>query len=417
MDSPAPSRPPTQTVASLWIGFQVATKGVRANKLRSFLTILGVIIGVGAVIVAIAIGQGSREAVTASIQRLGTNVLTVFPGQQRTGAVGMGFGSSQTLTLADGDAILQGCPSIVRVDPQVSRNVQFKHENKNENAQVNGVGIDYPLVSNHPIASGRFFTSAEDRARERLAVVGSTLATNLFGTDDPVGQTIQVSGQNFRVIGLLSSKGGQGFRNPDDSVYIPVRTAMYRLFGIQYVQNLTCQARSMDLMERAENEIGNLLLKRHRVSLANPDFMIFNQADLAAAQNEQQDTFSALITYLAVVSLGVGGIGIMNIMLVSVTERTHEIGIRKAVGARRRDVLTQFMLEALMLSAIGGLLGVLVGISGATIVGKANGWTVSIQPQTVLLAFSFSAFVGVFFGFYPAFKASKLHPIEALRYE
>ncbi len=220
------------------------------------------------------------------------------------------------------------------------------------------------------------------------------------------------------MVGLLQSKGGQGFRNPDDGVYVPVTTAMRRLFGMQNVQTITCQARSDSLMDRAQTEIEDALRKQHRIGDNQADdFSIFNQADLAQAQNAQQDTFSSLITYLAIVSLVVGGIGIMNIMLVSVTERTREIGVRKAIGAKRRDILTQFLLEALLLSLVGGLLGVGMGIGGADLVQIQNGWTVVVAPGTVLLAFSFSAVVGIFFGFYPAFKASNLNPIEALRYE
>ncbi|HXG23939.1 MAG TPA: FtsX-like permease family protein, partial [Chthonomonadales bacterium] len=234
----------------------------------------------------------------------------------------------------------------------------------------------------------------------------------------PIGKSIRIGGQSFLVIGLLREKGGQGFRNPDDAVYVPVTTAMRRLFGMENIQSITCQARSDALMQKAMDEIDAVLRRQHKIPTGGTaDFIIFNQADLAAAQNEQQDTFSALITYLAIVSLLVGGIGIMNIMLVSVTERTREIGIRKAVGAKRRNILSQFLLEALFLSLVGGLLGVGFGIWGSYLVGEINQWKIVLAPETVILAFSFSALVGIFFGFYPALKASKLNPIEALRYE
>ncbi|BDI29767.1 multidrug ABC transporter substrate-binding protein [Capsulimonas corticalis] len=400
------------------VNLTMALRGLGANKLRAFLTMLGVIIGVGAVIIAIAIGQGSRAAVAASLQKLGTNVLTVFPGQQRSGGVSQGLGSTNTMVLADADAILKDCPSVARVSPQVNKNAQVKYKANNTNTSIYGTGVDYPIISNHPIADGRYITKADIHSNARVAVLGSTASTNLFDTQNPVGRTVQIAGQSFKVVGLLQSKGGQGFRNPDDGVYVPISTAMRRLFGLKNIQTITCQARTETLMTQAQTEIDTVMRRQHKIaSDGNPDFIIFNQADLAQAQNAQQDTFSSLITYLAVVSLVVGGIGIMNIMLVSVTERTREIGVRKAIGAKRKDILTQFLLEALLLSLVGGLLGVAMGIGGAQLVQIKNGWTIVIQPQTVLLAFSFSAVVGVFFGFYPAFKASQMNPIEALRYE
>ncbi len=401
------------------VNLTMALRGLTANKLRALLTMLGVIIGVGAVIVAVAIGQGSRAAVAASLQQLGTNVLTVFAGQQRSGGgIAQGSGSGVSLKMADADALLKGSPDLVHVSPQVNKNAQIKYGDKNTNTTVTGTGEFYPLISNHPIQSGRYFGPQDIKSLHRVAVLGSTAASDLFGQQSPVGKTIHIAGQSFQVIGLLRSKGGQGFRNPDDGVYVPVTTAMRRLFGLQNIQTITAQARSQSVMTRAQDEIDAVMRRQHKISSdGSPDYRIFNQNDLMEAQNAQQDTFSSLITYLAVVSLIVGGIGIMNIMLVSVTERTREIGVRKAIGAKRKDILTQFLLEALLLSLAGGLLGVAVGVGGAELVQAQNGWTVVLAPQTILLAFSFSAFVGIFFGFYPAFKASRLNPIEALRYE
>ncbi len=403
---------------SLFVSVVMALRGLGANKLRAILTMLGVIIGVGAVIIAIGIGQGSREAVAEGIQRLGTNVLTVRTGQQRRGQMSFG-GSTNTLTLEDAEAILKNVPTIQRVSPSVDKNLQITYQNKNTNVTVNGNGEFYPVISNHPVASGRYFSASEVRSYKRVAVLGSTTAKELFDRQSPVGKTIRIGQNNFEVIGVLKEKGGMGWRNPDDAAYVPVSTAMRRLLGVENITGITCQARSFGLMGRAQREIEALLRKRHKITGedAPSDFMIFNQADLAETQNAQQDTFSSLITYLAIVSLVVGGIGIMNIMLVSVTERTREIGVRKAIGARRRDILSQFLLEALFLSLVGGLLGVAFGMLGSNFVATTNNWKVSIAPQTVLLAFSFSAIVGVFFGFYPALKASKLHPIEALRYD
>jgi putative ABC transport system permease protein len=250
-----------------------------------------------------------------------------------------------------------------------------------------------------------------------VAVLGSTVAKDLFDRSSPLNRTIRVAGQTFMVIGVLKEKGGMGFRNPDDAVYVPYTTSMRRLFGMESLDSIAVQARSFGVMSQAQDQVTQLLRKRHKITGDTNDFMIFNQADLAATQNEQQDTFGNLIKYLAIVSLVVGGIGIMNIMLVSVTERTREIGIRKAIGAQRGDILNQFLLEALFLSLVGGLLGVAFGIFGANAISQANGWRVEVSPTTVILAFSFSAVVGVFFGFYPAMKASRLSPIEALRYE
>ncbi|MCC6444516.1 MAG: ABC transporter permease [Armatimonadetes bacterium] len=400
------------------VSIYMALQGLGANKLRSFLTMLGIIIGVGAVIIAIAIGQGSRQAVAESLQRLGTNVMTAIPGQQRRGNVGFGFGSVNTMKLKDAEAILKGCPSIARVTPAVNRSAQVKYANKNTNTNVQGTGEDYPVINNHYIAKGRYFNVQDVRGLKRVAVLGSTTAKDLFDRQSPLNKRIQVSGTPFTVIGVLKEKGGMGFRNPDDGVYVPVTTAMRRLFGMENIQSVTCQARSAGLMRRAQSEVEKVLMKQHNITNKDEaDFFIFNQADLMDAQNEQQDTFSKLITYLAIVSLMVGGIGIMNIMLVSVTERTREIGVRKAIGAKRRNILSQFLLEAMFLSLVGGLLGVAFGISGASFVGKANNWKIILSPQTIIMAFSFSAIVGIFFGFYPAFKASKLNPIDALRYE
>lgn len=409
--------PPGWDLTAILISLMMAMRGVSANKLRAFLTTLGIIIGVGAVIVAIGIGEGSKAAVAASLRSLGTNTLTVMPGQQRAGAISMGFGSKSTLTLEDAEAILKQCKSVAMVAPQVSQAAQVKAGNKNDNVTVYGVGVNYQQVNSHRIEKGRFFSDEENKRRGRVLVLGSTTAEDLYGTANPVGKSIRVAGQKFQVIGVLKKKGGVGPRNPDSGVYVPLMTAMKRLFGLENVQNITAQAKSSDVMSAAQSEITALLRKRHKLTSATNDFILFNQADLMQAQNEQQSTFTSLITCLAIVSLGVGGIGIMNIMLVSVTERTREIGVRKAIGARRRDVLAQFIFEALFLSSLGGILGVATGYAGAALVSKTNGWSVSIAPGTVIMAFGFSAVVGVFFGFYPALKASKLRPIEALRYE
>jgi putative ABC transport system permease protein len=404
-------------LTALVISVIMAMRGVSANKMRAFLTTLGVVIGVGAVIVAVGIGEGSKAAAAETLKTLGTNSLTVMPGQQKAGAISMGFGSKSTLKLEDAEAISQQCKSVQAVSPEVTQAAQVKAANKNDNVTINGVGVNYTTINNHQVERGRFFTEAENKSRRRVAVLGSTTATDLFGTTSPLYKSVQVAGQRFQVIGVLKKKGGVGPRNPDSGVYVPLMTAMKRLFGLQYVQTITCQAKSTQVMSQAQTEITSLLRKRHKLTGETNDFILFNQADLMEAQNEQQGTFTTLITCLAIVSLGVGGIGIMNIMLVSVTERTREIGVRKAIGARRRDVLAQFVFEALFLSSLGGVLGVATGYLGASIVSRTNGWSVTIGGSTVAMAFGFSAIVGVFFGFYPALKASQMRPIEALRYE
>ncbi len=396
----------------------MSLRGLVANKLRAALTMLGVIIGVAAVIVAIAIGQGSKAAVQASLQRLGTNVLTVRPGVQKKGNISFGFGSRSTLKPSDAEAVLKGAPSVGRVSPEVNGNRQVKYGNKNTSVSVNGTGEFYPLISNHPVQIGRYITPSDIRSLSRVAVLGSSTAKELFDRASPMNKTIRVGDNNFKVVGVLKPKGGQGFRNPDDGVYIPYTTGLRRVLGQQFLGTISVQARSFDLMRKAQTEVETILRKQHKLTGdAASDFIIFNQADLSEAQNAQQDTFGSLITYLAVVSLVVGGIGIMNIMLVSVTERTREIGVRKAIGARKADVLGQFLCESLFLSLVGGLIGVIVGIIGSNAIGNANGWLVVISPTSIVLAFGVSAFVGIFFGFYPALKASNLRPIEALRYE
>ncbi|MCX6358197.1 MAG: ABC transporter permease [Armatimonadetes bacterium] len=396
----------------------MALRGLNANKLRSFLTMLGVIIGVAAVITAVAIGEGSKQAVAESMQRLGTNVLTAFPGQQRRGGASFGFGSINTMRLEDAAAIMRECPSALRVSASVGRSAQIKYQNRNTTTSVNGTGELYPDISNHEMELGKYFTQKDVKSLRRVAVLGSTTAKDLFDQQNPIGKTIKVKGTSFQVIGRLKQKGGMGFRNPDDALYVPVTTAMRRLFGMDNIQNITVQARSTEVMDKAQEEMEAVLRRRHKIAQGgSSDFIIFNQADMAQTQSDQQGTFSLLITCLAIVSLIVGGIGIMNIMLVSVTERTREIGVRKALGAKRKDILGQFLLEALFLSVAGGLLGVYVGMTGSRLIGENNNWTVVITAQTVAMAFSFSVLVGIFFGFYPALKASKMNPIEALRYE
>ncbi len=398
---------------------QIAIEGLAANKMRATLTMLGVIIGVGAVIAMLAIANGAKEQTMQRIQQMGTNVLIVMSGQSRQGAVMGGFGSMQTLTLDDVKAIAKRCPSVVTAVPEVRQNLQVKYRNQNTNTTIFGTSPDYPEVRNYQVQKGRFFNEREVRSSQKVAAIGPTTAANLFGESQPVGKTIAIKGSAFKIVGLMASKGATGgFGDPDDQIFVPVTTAMRRMFGVQYVRSISVQARSMDLMNQATMEIDRVLRKQHKLSEnGDADFIIRNQAEFMQMAEDTSRTFTMLLAGIASVSLLVGGIGIMNIMLVSVTERTREIGIRKALGARRHDILVQFLIESLVLSLIGGTVGILFGLAGSAALGRLMGWSVSVSVQSMLLSFGFAAAVGVFFGLYPARQASSLNPIDALRYE
>lgn len=406
---------------NLWDSIQVALEGLAANKLRSALTMLGIIIGVGAVIGMLAIASGARAQMMNSIQGMGTNVLFVFPGapQRGGGPARGGMGSVQTLTLEDADAVLKQCSSVEKVAPEVAGNAQVKYKNANANTQVNGSTPDFLSVRNFRMAKGRFYNAGEVRASAKVAVIGPTTAKELFGErQTPVGKDIRIKGIRFRVVGLMASKGSQGgFGDPDDAVYIPITTAMRRVFGLEKIRSISVQAKSMDLIETVKTEITTVLHKRHRLAAGEEDdFGIFTQSDMMQMANSMSATMTALLGGIAGVSLLVGGIGIMNIMLVSVTERTREIGIRKALGARKRDILAQFMVEAMVLSLCGGALGILLGFALSSVATLLN-ITPVVTSLSIILAFSFAAAVGIVFGIYPAIKAAQLDPIDALRYE
>ncbi len=396
----------------------VALEGLLANKLRAALTMLGVIIGVGAVIAMLAIAGGAQQQTMQRIQQMGTNVLVVMSGQARTGAVMGGYGSRQTLTLDDVDAIIKQCPSVQTVVPEARSNMQVKHKSLNTNTTIFGTYPDYPSVRNYSLAAGRFITYGDVRSNQKVAVLCATTAMNLFGTAQPVGEYITIQGTRFKVVGLMAAKGNAGgFNDPDDQIMVPATTAMTRLFGTKYLRSFSVQAKSMDLMNVALEESAAVLRKTHRIKDGQDDFIIRNQADIMEVAAETSRVFTLLLAGIASVSLLVGGIGIMNIMLVSVTERTREIGIRKALGAQRKDIMLQFLIESLVLSLMGGLLGVAFGVLGSMLVARLSGWIVTVSIPSVIVSFSFAAFVGVFFGLYPARKAAYLDPIDALRYE
>ncbi len=397
---------------------EVAIEGLVANKMRAVLTMLGVIIGVGAVITMLAIAQGAKEQMMQRIQSMGTNVLMVFAGQSRTGAVRGGFGSMTSLTLDDCDAMAKKCPSVIAAVPEVRQNAQVKYRNQNTNTTIFGTLPKYPSVRDFHIQEGRFFNDREVNGSQKVAVMCQTTVTDLFGTVSPVGKAITIKGNRFKVIGLMVPKGSGGFGDPDDQIFIPVTTAMRRVFGVQNIRSISVQAKSMALMDQATEEVTQLLRKRHKLTENDEDdFRIANQAEFMQMAEDSSRTFTMLLAGIACVSLLVGGIGIMNIMLVSVTERTREIGIRKALGARRHDILLQFLIESLVLSLFGGIAGILFGIVGSLAVARLSGWNLTVSPQSILLSFTFAAMVGIFFGLYPARQASSLDPIDALRYE
>ncbi len=396
----------------------VALEGLAANKLRALLTMLGVIIGVGSVITMLSIAQGAREQIMQRIQQMGTNVLIVMPGQARRGAVMGGFGSTQSLTLSDAEAIPAKCPSVKRAAPEVRQNMQVKYGNQNTNTTIFGTSSDYTSVRDYTVEDGRFFNTQEAMGNKKVAVIGPTTAENLFEGQPAVGKSILIRGIRFKIIGMTKSKGASGFQDPDDMIFIPVTTAMRRVFGVQNIRGISVQARSMALMDQATLEVTEVLRKRHKIPDGqDDDFRIANQAEFMEMANESNKTFTWLLAGIASVSLLVGGIGIMNIMLVSVTERTREIGIRKALGATRHDIMTQFLIESLVLSLLGGLVGILLGLGGSKMVGNMLQTDTVVSLKAIMLSFSFAAIVGIFFGIYPAQQASRLDPIEALRYE
>jgi len=394
----------------------VALRSLWANKMRSSLTMLGVIIGVGAVIVMLGIGEGAKRQVSERITSMGTNLLVVRPGLGTRGHVRSA--SVETLVLKDAEAIRKEVPNIAAVAPEAGKNAQIKYYAKNTNSTILGTTADYLSVNNFTLAEGRFIEPEDVRRRSKVAVVGATPAKDLFEGGVAVGAKIKIKGVNFEVIGLLKAKGQSGYRDPDAVVVVPITTAMLRLFGIKDLRAINVQVANQGDMSNAQADIEELLMRRHRIAPGGqPDFNIRNQAEILKTMNQVTETFTTLLAAVAFVSMLVGGIGIMNIMLVSVTERTREIGIRKAVGARQRHILFQFLVEAVVLSVLGGLLGIAAGLFAAHMVGKSGSWTTAVRTDSIIFAFSIAASTGVFFGLYPAYKASRLDPIEALRYE
>ncbi len=392
-----------------------------ANKARTFLTMLGIVIGIASVIAMVAIGQGTQAQIQASIQSAGANLLFVMPGAQR--GVGIeassGRGSAQTLTQADADAIASQVPSVQAVAPALNLRFQVTAPGTNTNTQIIGTTPDYASVRNVTMAEGSFLSSQNVQSGDRIAVLGPTAASDLFATGtDPVGKSIKINEVPFRVVGVAVSQGGSGFNSPDDMIYVPLTTAERYLAGDTYISQISVEAVDAASMDAVQQGITNLLLQRHHIS--NPalaDFSVYNQAQIVATASTVTNTFTMLLASIAGISLLVGGIGIMNMMLTTVTERTREIGLRKAIGAQRKDIIYQFLMEAVAITFSGGLVGVLLGWILSLGLSLLAGVTTQISLFSVLLAFGVSAGIGILFGYYPARRASQLNPIEALRYE
>jgi putative ABC transport system permease protein len=399
-----------------WTIIKVALKSLLVNKLRTFLAMLGIIIGVGAVISMLALGAGAKKRVMERIASMGTNLLVVHPGQR--GFRGVMSDTSQRLKLEDAKAILEQVPDVYQVAPVVRGNSQLKYLNKNTRSNVIGTSVTYFTVRNFEIDKGRSFTEGEVKRMARVAIVGPTTANNLFEENSPIGEMIKIKGINFRIIGITKSKGSRGRHDPDDQVVIPYTTAMKQLFGLDYLHEIDIQAADNAILDKVQEATTALLRRRHRLFEGMPDdFHVHNQAEIVETASEVSRTFTVLLGSIAGISLLVGGIGIMNIMLVTVTERTREIGVRKAIGAKDRDILLQFLIEAIVLSGLGGIIGVALGIGAAQMIAKWTQFLTVAKLSSIILALSFSEVVGIFFGYYPARSAALLDPIEALRYE
>ena len=397
---------------------KVALSSIRANKLRSALTMLGIVIGVGAVIAVVALGTGAQKAVEDRINALGANVLTVYPGQSFMG--GRSSDVRVSMTVDDADALRDDAKLISAVVPELSRNMTVGYSNQNLNVSIVGTTPSFLPVKNFSVQYGKMFTTGDDAARQRYAVLGNSVPEMLnVNPASLLSQLISIGGQTFEVIGVLAKKGAaMAWQNPDEQILIPLNTARYRLMGTDRVRQISLKVREDVPLEQGMVDIERILRREHKIRPGGDnDFQIRNQQEILATQQQATEVFGLLLASIAAVSLIVGGIGIMNIMLVSVTERTREIGVRRALGATRINIMSQFLIEAVVLCLMGGLVGVLVGAGTARAMSKLLGWNTLISPTAVLVAFAFSAFVGLFFGLWPARRAANLNTIDALRYE
>lgn len=403
-----------------WESVLIAFEGLKANKLRSILTMLGIIIGVGAVIAMVSIGLGMQQKVQNSIASLGSNLLIVMPGSNSpSGGVRLAAGSNITLTNRDAKAIAREIAGVNFVAPTVSQSCRIIYGNQNWKTNVYGATPEYSYVRNFKVAAGTFFSSSDDNARARVAVIGQTVVSNLFGNVSPLGKIIRIDKAPFRVIGVLESKGQSSMgHDQDDIIIIPLATAQDRLMGITYLHSISVQVNNDKILDRVQDAIATLLRTRHHLSAnVDNDFTVRNLTAFLATMQDTTRTITLFLGAIAAISLLVGGIGIMNIMMVSVTERTREIGIRKALGATFDNILLQFLIEALVISVSGGIIGVLLGVGSAHIISLVAGWSTVVSWTATIAAFGISVIIGLFFGIYPARTAALLDPIDALRYE
>jgi putative ABC transport system permease protein len=400
---------------------KVAFRAIGRNKMRSILTMLGIIIGVACVIATVGIGEGARVQMESQLKSLGTNFLMIFPGTATSSGARGGWGSDSKLNASDVEAIRNECSTCAYISMSTRSVAQVIYGNQNWSTSIQGAEIDWPLIRSWNLEEGEFFTDADNRTGAKVCVIGKTIENELFLGEDPIGKTIRIKNIPFRVIGVLDSKGGSlTGQDQDDLVVAPYETVKKRLMGARAtnIGMVMVAASSNEMVDRSQDEITQLLRQRHKIGPGQEDdFMVRSQTEMLQQAEEQSETLSILLWSIAGVSLLVGGIGIMNIMLVSVTERTREIGVRMAIGAKGRDIRSQFLIEALVLSISGGIFGIALGYGIQKAVANFGGWPISLQPEAIAMAFFFSAMIGVFFGFYPAQKASRLDPIEALRYE
>lgn len=395
--------------------------GLSANKVRSSLTMLGIMIGIASVIAMVAVGQGTKSSIQSSIEAAGSNLIIVIPGSQRGAGVtiNQGRGSAQTLTQNDADEIKKQATLAKAVAPELTRRYQVTTKGHNTNTQVIGTVTDYPIVRNVQVENGVFIQDRNVQSADKVAVLGPTTRDDLFGADaNPVGQFIRINNIEFKIIGVTLTKGGSGFNNPDDAVYIPLTTAQRYLAGDTYVSTISVSASGESAMTALQSQVTTILLGTHKISNASAaDFSVVNQADIVATASSVAGTFTTLLASIAAISLLVGGIGIMNMMLTTVTERTREIGLRQAIGAEQTDISRQFLFEAVTLTVIGGVVGIILGWVATLAITKFTGTLCEITSTSVLLAFGVSGAIGIVFGYYPARRAAQLNPIEALRFE
>lgn len=401
---------------------KISFRALRVNKMRSALTMLGIIIGVGAVITMLAVGTGASKRIADQISSMGSNLIMILPGATTSGGVRMGSGTQPTLTMGDAEAIYRECSAVSNVAPILSGVAQIVYGHLNWSTGVVGTTPDMLIVRDWPLTSGRPFTDQDVKSATKVCILGQSVVDNLFGDMDPIGQIIRIKNVPFTVVGILAEKGQSSHgHDQDDTILVPVTTAQKKLFGTTFpgmVRIIMVKAKSTEDLSAAERQINELLMQRHHIGpKQDNDFTVRNLTSIMQTAEQSTKVMTILLGAIASVSLLVGGIGIMNIMLVSVTERTREIGIRMAIGAKTWDIRLQFIIEALILSMIGGVVGIIIGISGSEAISFFAGWTTIVSPLSVFLAFGFSGLVGIFFGFYPAYKASLLDPIEALRYE